>query len=113
MEIWIDAQLSPVLAHWIRESFAMVDAKSMISLNLRDSEDDIIFQKAREQKAVIMSKDADFIRSPDRFGAPPQIVWITFGNTSNARMKEILTKHFPSIIEMLERGEPMIEIQGI
>jgi hypothetical protein len=27
----------------------------------------------------------------DRLGAPPQIIWLTCGNTSNARLREILS----------------------
>jgi predicted nuclease of predicted toxin-antitoxin system len=38
-----------------------------------------------------MTKDSDFVALLDRFGPPPQVIWITCGNTSNARLKEILT----------------------
>ncbi len=112
MEIWIDAQLSPILALWINQSFDKVRARSMRSLDLRDADDEVIFQKAKEQKAIIMSKDADFVTLLERFGPPPQILWITAGNTSNVQMRKILEKHFATIIEMLNNGEPLIEIEG-
>ncbi|WP_375341208.1 hypothetical protein [Plectonema radiosum] len=35
----------------------------------------------------------------DRLSAPPQIIWLTCGNTSNARLREIL-------------GETLVEISG-
>lgn len=112
MEIWIDAQLSPALALWVNQSFSMVSACSLRSLDLRDADDEVIFQTAKLQNAVLMSKDADFVKLLERFGPPPQIIWITAGNTSNARMREILATHFPTIIEMLSNGEPLIEIEG-
>jgi len=84
----------------------------MRALNLRGADDGVIFQKAREQKAILMSKDADFVKLLERFGSPPQIIWITAGNTSNARMRKILSNHFPTISEMLISGEPLIEIEG-
>ena len=112
MEIWIDAQLSPSLALWINQSYNDVNARSVRSLGMRDAEDAVIFHEAKMQKAIIMSKDADFVKLLDRFGPPPQIIWITAGNTSNSQMRGILGKHFPVIIQMILNGEPLIEIEG-
>jgi len=114
MEIWIDAQLSPSLALWINQSYkSILVAHSIRSLGLRDAGDELIFQKAKAQRAVIMSKDYDFVKLLERFGHPPQIIWITCGNTSNNHMREILKKHFSTIVEMLNNGEPLVEIEGI
>ena len=113
MEIWIDAQLSPSIALWLNQQYAtIVTAHSVRSLGLRDAGDEVIFQKAKQQKAVIMTKDDDFVKLLDRIGPPPQLIWITTGNTSNAAMREILAKHFFTIIEMLKNGEPLIELEG-
>jgi len=54
---------------------------------------------AREAKAVVMSKDEDFRRLVDRLGAPPQVLWVTCGNTSNARLREILQQGLPAAID--------------
>ena len=59
-----------------------------------------------------MTKDSDFVLLLDRFGTPPQIIWLTCGNTSNASLKEILTKQLSQAIEFLERGEDLVEING-
>jgi predicted nuclease of predicted toxin-antitoxin system len=112
MELWIDAHLSPAPALWVNQSFTGINAHSMRALGLRDADDESIFQKAKTQNAVIMSKDADFVKLLDRFGPPPQIIWVTTGNTSNAHMREILNKYFSTIIEMLNKGESLIEIEG-
>ena len=110
MKFWIDAQLSPALSLWINQFTNEVHAHSLRSLNLSDADDEVIFQQAKLHKAVIVSKDADFVKLLDRFGPPPHIIWITVGNSSNAHMHEILKKHLPTIIEMLNDGEPLIEI---
>jgi Uncharacterized protein conserved in bacteria len=55
-----------------------------------------------------MSKDSDFLVLLDRFGPPPQILWITCGNTSNARLKEVLTVSLPKALDLLRLGEPPI-----
>jgi len=107
--LWIDAQLSPALAHWMSDTFG-VTAHAVRDLGLRDAKDFPIFHAAREAGAVIMSKDSDFVLRLERFGPPPQILWITCGNTSNARLRDVLRKSFPEAGARLEQGEPLIEI---
>jgi predicted nuclease of predicted toxin-antitoxin system len=46
----------------------------------------------------------------DQLGAPPQIVLVTCGNTSNAHLRRVLGTAWPTVKEMLERGEPLVEI---
>jgi predicted nuclease of predicted toxin-antitoxin system len=57
-----------------------------------------------------MSKDSDFVVLLERFGPPPQVLWVTCGNTSNTRMREILRQSFPEARTRLEQGEPLVEI---
>ncbi|MDD5034684.1 MAG: DUF5615 family PIN-like protein [Methylococcaceae bacterium] len=109
MIFWIDAQLSPALAVWIAETFH-IEAKALRELGLRDATDMEIFDAAKNTNAVIVTKDSDFLDLLDRYGSPPQILWVTCGNTSNAKIKEILLKAMPRAIELLKRGERMVEI---
>ena len=83
MEIWIDAQLSPTLAAWINRTYDDIAAQSVRAAGMRDAEDDEIFHAAREAGVVVMSKDSDFLDLLERHGPPPQVIWITCGNTSN------------------------------
>jgi predicted nuclease of predicted toxin-antitoxin system len=112
MTIWIDAQLSPAIAVWINQNFA-VNAIAVRDLGLRDAEDDEIFLAAKKANAIVMTKDSDFLFLLDRFGVPPQIIWLTCGNTSNARLKEILTLTLENAIQFLENGEEIVEINSI
>jgi predicted nuclease of predicted toxin-antitoxin system len=41
------------------------------------------------------------------------VLWITCGNTSNARLKEILQNTLASAIVLLEAGEKLVEISGV
>ena len=111
MRIWIDAQISPAIATWIRNNYT-VSAIAIRDLGLRDAKDKEIFNAARHEKAVVMTKDSDFVLLLDKLGPPPQIIWVTCGNTSNARLKEILTAVFPKAIELLEAGEALVEISA-
>jgi len=112
VRIWIDAQLSPSLAPWLASKFG-VQAASVGSLSMRDAEDPEIFWAARDAGAVVMTKDRDFVDLVERFGSPPQILWVTAGNTSNARMHEILLAAFPDALELLRSGEPLVELSDV
>ncbi len=54
MNIWVDAQLSPVLAKWINQHFS-IDSFALRDLGLRDSTDLEIFKAAKEKSAIVMT----------------------------------------------------------
>jgi predicted nuclease of predicted toxin-antitoxin system len=112
MTIWVDAQMSPAIATWVSSNFA-VNAIAIRDLGLRDAEDKEIFTAARRENAIVMTKDNDFVLLLDRLGAPPQVIWVTCGNTSNARLKEILTNTLPKALVLLKSGEELVEINAI
>lgn len=91
MKIWVDAQLSPAIAAWINRTFDDIEAESVRALGLRDATDPEIFDAEKKAEAVVMSKDDDFIQLIEQRGTPPKLIWITCGNTSNTRMREILS----------------------
>jgi predicted nuclease of predicted toxin-antitoxin system len=112
MTIWVDAQMSPAVAAWISSNFG-VNAVAIRDHGLRDAEDKEIFEAARRENAIVMTKDNDFVLLLDRLGAPPKVIWVTCGNTSNARLKEILTNTLPKALELLKSGEELVEINAI
>lgn len=111
MIIWIDAQFSPAIATWLSNNFP-IQAIALRDLQLRDARDKEIFQSARLENAVLMTKDSDFVLLLERMGPPPQVIWVTCGNTSNERLKQILTALLPKTISLLEAGEALVEISG-
>ena len=112
MILWVDAQLSPDLASWIAAGFA-VEVRAVRDLGLRDAKDREIYQAARRALAVVITKDSDFLDLLERFGPPPQLLWITCGNTSNACLREVLQRTLPRALRLLEQGEPLVEISGV
>ena len=109
MTIWVDAQLSPDLPLWMTATFG-VEAHAVRDLSLRNAKDPQIYRAAREAGAVIMTKDSDFRILLERIGPPPQILWVTCGNTSNARLRELLSRVLPIALDLLAQGEPLVEI---
>jgi predicted nuclease of predicted toxin-antitoxin system len=56
MKLWVDAQLPPTLANWVSATFGLEAA--LRDLSLRDAQDIEIFEAARAENAVIMTKDS-------------------------------------------------------
>ncbi len=81
MIVWRDAQLSPALAPWLAERLG-IEAFSLKFLGYRDAAGEEIFRAAREAGAVVMTKDGNFVRLLEQHGAPPQVLWVSLGNTS-------------------------------
>jgi len=111
MIIWIDAHLSPAIATWITMTFG-ITAIALRDLGLRDAEDPEIFEKAKAQGVILMTKDSDFVDFVDRLGSPPQIIWLTCGNTSNAELRRILSLTLLDALAQLQASEKLVEITG-
>ena len=107
--IWLDAHLSPRLAHWLAATFE-VQAVAVRDLGLRQAEDHDIFFAARKVGAIVVTKDNDFLDLLERHGSPPKIIWLTCGNTSEAALREIFTAHFPEALRLLDAGDDLVEI---
>lgn len=111
MTTWVDAQLSPAIAKWIEAEFS-IPVVAIRELGLRDSSDREIFLAAKTASAIVMTKDSDFLRLQAELGSPPQVIWLTCGNTSNDSLKRILKKTLPKALHHLNSGEPIVEISG-
>jgi predicted nuclease of predicted toxin-antitoxin system len=110
MILWLDAHLPPSIAPWTAEVFG-VSCLALGDLGLRDAADRQIFQEARAKGAVVVTKDADFILLQAQSGPPPQILWLTCGNTSKAKLKEIFAASLAKALVLLQQGEPLVEIR--
>jgi len=90
-----------------------VSAVAVRDIGLRDETDRQIFLAAKEQAAIVMTKDADFVRLLEELGPPPQIIWITCGNTSNAHLRQLLRIALPQAVALLSDGEALIELSDL
>jgi predicted nuclease of predicted toxin-antitoxin system len=110
--LWVDAQLAPALAPWLKSEFG-VDAFSVRYLDLVRAKDPEIFEAARQANVVVLTKDNDFVLLQERLGPPPSILWVRCGNTSNAYLKQVLQRTFPSAYHLIELGERLVEITDL
>lgn len=111
MVVWLDAQLPPALAPWLSSVFG-VEAHAVRVLGLLHATDSAIFNAARDAGVVVLTKDGDFVVLLERYGPPPQVVWLTCGNTSTASLRTILQDAWVRMTQLLETGVPLVEISG-
>ena len=109
MKVWVDAQLSPTIARWLGEVFS-IEAVHVRDLRLLHAKDREVFLAARAAGVVVMSKDTDFVRLLETLGQPPQVLWVTCGNTSNSRLHQVLLAAWPHAHRLLSSGEALVEI---
>ncbi len=110
MIIWIDAQLSPLLLHGSTSAIRIFRQNQCDLSTFSEQMTLPYLMRQKHAEAVIMSKDSDFLKLVDQFGTPPQIIWITCGNTSNNRMRAVLEKSLEKAVELIRSGEPIVEI---
>ena len=109
MKFWVDAQLPPALTASLAEHHG-VDAQSLSTLGLHRSGDSEIFEAARRTSAIVISKDSDFVDLVSRYGPPPQLLWVTCGNTTNAHLRDVFDKTFAEARTALAGGQAIVEI---
>ncbi len=112
MTLWIDAQLLPAIAAWIAATYGL-SAVPVRDIGLRDATDMAIFRAAATSRAVVLTKDRDFVDLVQRLGSPPQVIWVRCGNTSNRRLREILAATLQTALDLLQAGESLIEISDV
>ena len=108
MRYLIDAQLPPGLAYWLSARGHACDHVNDIGLGA--ATDERIEAWARDRRAVIWSKDADFAERA-RQSPGLQVVWLCCGNTTNAALRTWLAPLLEKIEAALEAGEVLIEIR--
>jgi predicted nuclease of predicted toxin-antitoxin system len=113
VKLWLDAQLSPALGRWLEKMFNLRVLALQEEPELVAAKDREIFAAAKAAGAVVMTKDRDFVDLVGRIGPPPQVLWITCGNTSNRALKRILSFTLPPALELLAGGEHLVEISDV
>ena len=108
MKFLIDANLPPRLCVWLKSR--RHDADHLFDLDLLDATDTEIWRYAEARDRIIVSKDTDFYDRALLFGPAPQVVHISVGNCSNARLLEIFANEWDEIERALSSGSRLISI---
>lgn len=70
------------------------------------AEDLDTWEAARKAGAIPLTQESDFEDRVTRRGPPPHVLWLTCGNTSEARLQAMLEASLPAALKLIRQGEP-------
>src|SRR3954447_22263376 len=78
MKLLFDQNLAPSLVGHLRDLFP--GSEHVFESNLGNASDIAMWQYARDNDFVLVSKDADFVELSTLRGYPPKVIWLRLGN---------------------------------
>jgi predicted nuclease of predicted toxin-antitoxin system len=95
MKLFFDENLSPKLPQRLSDLFPH-------SLHVRDvgmkaTSDPIVWDFAKDNNLMIVSKDADMHDLSLVLGNPPKVIWLRLGNCSTRQVENVLRRDFEAI----------------
>ena len=108
MRFLVDAQLPPALARWLTAQGH--EATHVFDHDLAGADDRLIWERAADTGAVIVTKDEDFALRRTLEETGPAVVWLRLGNTRKGALLRWLEPLLPDILAALERGETLVEV---
>lgn len=108
MNFLIDANLPPRLCAWLKSRGHV--AEHLVDLKLLKATDSEVWGHATVQNLTIVSKDVDFYDRALLLGPRPQVIHVSVGNCSNARLFQIFASEWDNIERALSSGSRLIAI---
>ncbi len=99
VKLLFDQNLSPKLIEKLTDLYPNSDHLDLLGLGTAD--DVLVWEHARRNNFVVVTKDADFADLSVLRGFPPKLVWIRRGNCSTDGIADILRNHKEDIEELV------------
>jgi len=90
-----DENLSPRLPDWLADVFP--NSLHVSSVGLDRAMDRVVWDYARQNDLMIVTKDADFSEMSLLFSFPPKVIWIRRGNCSTRDIEFLLRTNAEAI----------------
>ena len=104
MKILVDNNISPSVIS-LNEKF-FKNSKHVIELNLdKNTEDVVIWEYAKKNGLVILTKDNDFEAMSRVLGCPPKVIQLICGNKTTNEILHILWNNHKIIKEFIKDNE--------
>jgi predicted nuclease of predicted toxin-antitoxin system len=100
MKLLLDENLSDRVVYKIRDLYP--DSEHVKTLGLINTDDALIWQYAKVNGFVIVSKDADFHQRSLVYGHPPKFIYLRIGNSPTSKITQILRDNFEIINEFVD-----------
>ena len=110
MKLLLDENLSDRIIDKIIDLYS--DSQRVKTLGLINTDDALIWEFAKFNDFVIVSKDADFHQRSLLYGHPPKFIYLRIGNSPTAKIIEILRVYFLIIVEFFDSETESLLILG-
>lgn len=97
MKLFFDENLSHTLARRLAGIFP--GSLHVRDVGMKATIDPTVWNYAKENDLMIVSKDADMHDLSLVYGNPPKVIWVRLGNCSTSQIENLLRQEF-EIIEM-------------
>ena len=108
MKLLFDENVSPRLADLVRDHFP--DSEHVRQAGLTGAPDARIWEFARENGFVVVSKDDDFRQRSFLEGAPPKVVWLQVGNAGTQSIADLMIRQAQRIRDFEQEDESALLI---
>jgi len=95
VKLLFDENLSPKLPRLLADLFP--DSLHVRDVDMKATDDPIVWDYAKDNDCIIVSKDADMHDLSLVFGNPPKVVWLRLGNCSTRQVENLLRQDFDVI----------------
>ena len=106
MKLLLDENLSNRIVYRIIDLYPSSD--HVKTLALTNTDDSIIWEYAKANNFVIVSKDSDFHQRSLLYGHPPKFIYLKVGNCPTSKIVQILRDNFDTIIQFRDRESESI-----
>ena len=106
MSLLFDENISSRIPNLISDTFP--NSTHVKSCNLTTTDDEIVWQFARDYDLTIVTKDSDFQQLIVRMGHPPKVIWIRRGNYPTSEIVNMLRHSADDIRAFLVNPEASV-----
>jgi predicted nuclease of predicted toxin-antitoxin system len=97
MKLLLDENISDRIILKIIDLYT--ESEHVKTLGLVNTDDGIIWEYAKTNNFVIVSKDADFHQRSLLYGHPPKLIYLRIGNSPTKKVVQILRDNFDTIMQ--------------
>lgn len=111
MKLLFDQNLSRQLPRLLADRYP--ESRHIREIGMRGSPDPRIWDYARENDFIIVTKDNDYRALNRNLGHPPKVVLITLGNGPTREVESLLRERYSAVAALYQdEGRGLLELPG-
>jgi len=103
MKLLLDENLSRRVVPFVLDDYP--ESTQIALLGMEKAYDQDIWEYAKQNGFVIVTRDSDYLDLSALYGQPPKIIWLRSGNQSKAAVIRLLLKSKDAIKQALEHED--------